>query len=112
MIPKTEGWKPFDSGRSLGGRGSEGGVILLDDEHVDGARITIERGGSTAPFSITCGVYGWLAHTRFFGTEAEAQKECAEMKVALTDLLGKLDECGEDLRSAGEHCSEFVERFP
>jgi hypothetical protein len=112
MTPEMEDWKPFDAGRSLGSLGSESGVILLDEEHVEGARITIERGGSTAPFSITCGVYGWMAHTRFFATEEEARQVCAEMKVALSDLMRKLDACGEDLESGGVYCGNFIARFP
>jgi hypothetical protein len=46
--------------------GSEGGTIVLDEEHGLGARITLEKDGAIAPFTITCGIYGWMAHTRFF----------------------------------------------
>ena len=42
---------------------SEGGVILRELEHPDGARIALERGGAVSPFAITCGIYGWMVHT-------------------------------------------------
>ena len=105
-------WKPFDSGRSLGVVGSEGGSILLDDEYPGGARITIERGGHIAPYSITCGIYGWMAHTRFFSTEAEARNECAEMKPALSALMRSLGSAADGGEIAADSCARFIERFP
>lgn len=48
-------WYSFDEGRSIGLRGTEEGVIIRDDEHPEGARITLERDGRT-PFAITCGI--------------------------------------------------------
>lgn len=107
-----ETWRPFDSGSSVGAVGSEGGRIVLDEQHPGGARITIERGGHTAPFSITCGVYGWMVHTRFFTTEAEARDECAAMKTALSDLVVTLNGTEGDIEAAGAMCARFVERFP
>jgi len=46
---------PFENGRSVGTTASEGGQILLDEEHDAGARMTLER-GEQIPFSITCGI--------------------------------------------------------
>jgi hypothetical protein len=84
-------WQVFDKGSSLGQRGSERGEIIRDEEHSVGARITIERGGSLAPFAITCGVYGWMVHTRFFSTEAEARSEYDKMKASLSEILEPLN---------------------
>jgi len=42
-------WHIFDSGKSIGTRGSEEGYIVSDEEHDMGARITLERSGCTAP---------------------------------------------------------------
>lgn len=50
-------WIAFENGTTVGATGSEGGTILWDDLHPDGARITLERTASR--FAITCGVYGW-----------------------------------------------------
>ena len=88
-------------------------MILLDDEHTDGARITLERGGHNAAFSITCGVYGWMVHTRFFGDEAEARREYGAMKVALSDLVRlNISDADGGVPLAGDEFSKFVDRFP
>jgi hypothetical protein len=109
-------WQPFDRGRSIGMIGTESGVILLDDEHSDGARITLERGGRT-PFAITCGVYGWMVHTRFFAEEAEARRAFDEMKRALDAIVRSItsnDDPDRDvaIKAATRMVNEFVERFP
>ncbi len=65
-------WRPFNDGVTIGTEGSESGTIVRDQEHPLGARLTLERWGQTAPLAITCGVYGWMVHTRFFASEAKA----------------------------------------
>ena len=110
-------WMPFDSGLSIGTVGSESGVIIDDFEHESGARITIERDGSTAPFSITCGIYGWFCHTRFFATLEEAQSECTAMRLVLEDILHSIpltsDPSGDAKRvEVTEAISNFVDAFP
>ena len=79
-------WQPFDNGRTIGGTGSESGVTLLDEEHVYGARITLERDGNT-PFAITCGIYGWMMHTCFFANEEDAGQAYKKMKQALDSII-------------------------
>lgn len=79
-------WHPYDRGASIGTKGSENGEILLDEEHDGGARITLERGGHS-PFSITCGVYGTMVHTRYFSDEQEARSEFQAMKGGLEEML-------------------------
>jgi hypothetical protein len=86
MTEDAESWLPCDDGASLGERGSEGGVILRDDEYRGGARITLERGQSSS-FAITCGVYGWMVHTRFFSTLEEAEREYARMQPELAAIV-------------------------
>lgn len=41
--------------------GSEGGIILQDEEYEDSCRITLER--CRRYDAITCGVYGDMVHT-------------------------------------------------
>ena len=65
-------WWPFDNGATVGQLGSEGGIIVRDEEHESGARATLERDCSFAPWAVTCGVYGWFFHTRLLAPEAEA----------------------------------------
>jgi hypothetical protein len=110
-------WYPFDNGKSIGQRGSESGNIIRDEEHGDGARITLERGGQTAPFASTCGIYGWMVHTRFFGTESEAPGEFENMRSELSRIISTIPlttdpEVGSKSRAVSEAISEFVRRFP
>jgi len=110
-------WYLFDSGQSIGQAGSESGRIIRDEEHSDGARITLERDAMAAPFAITCGIYGWMVHTRFFGTEAEAHSELEEMKSELARVLGTIPltsdpEVDSKSHAVVESISAFVERFP
>lgn len=110
-------WQPFENGRSIGEVGSEGGSIVYDEEHEDGARITLEEGGETAPWSITCGVYGWMVHTRFFDERVAAEAEIGPMKSALEEILAEASQIAGDDDDAGYHrigrlCGAFVDRFP
>ena len=110
-------WYPFDSGQSIGQVGSENGNIIRDEEHGYGARITMERDGLTASFAITCGVFGWMVHTRFFGTESEAQEEFEKMKVELAAIMDTIPlvtdpEVDGKTKAVSKAISEFVERFP
>lgn len=106
-------WYPFDKGITLGQKGSENGVIVRDEEHPQEARITLERDTKTAPFAITCGIYGCLLHTRFFSIESEASSQYEEMKAALSALLLTENEGGpEGCRSFLDGVAEFVEKYP
>jgi hypothetical protein len=96
-------WRSVRDGETLGEPGSEDGVIVADDEHPAGARITIERDGRIAPFAITCGVYGWMVHTRFFSEEQSARDAMRVMKEALGALA---------LDPSPEASSGFVQKFP
>jgi hypothetical protein len=111
-----DAWLPFDGGASLGLTGSEG-VILRDDEYEGGARITLERDGFAAPFSITCGVYGWMVHTRFFAHGWEAERAYAAMRpelAAIVDVLPLASELDDDAKvdAAVVAINRFVDRFP
>jgi len=99
-------WYPFDDGATLGTIGSESGTILRDDEHAAGARITLERDGRTAPFAITCGIYGGrFLHTVFRGSEAEAGTNYDAMRTRLAELALRDDDIYHDLHA-------FIEQFP
>jgi hypothetical protein len=110
-------WMTFDSGNSIGQRGSENGIILRDDEHPFAARITLEREGHTAPFTITCGIYGWMMHTRFFGTQQDAETEFEQMKYRLAEILNiiplKTDpNVEEKMELVSDAISKFVQQYP
>jgi hypothetical protein len=117
-------WRSFENGETLGTRGSEDGLILLDEEHTLGARITLESeirsgGGPNIrpiPYAITCGIYGLFFHTCFFGHETEARNAYDEMKNELDGIL-KLETPEADVDDQAKNAvyaalSAFVKRFP
>lgn len=65
-------WVDYSKGQTIGTRGSEEGMIIADLESLQGARITLEKGASFAPYAITLGIYGLMFHTHFCGTLDEA----------------------------------------
>lgn len=108
-------WRPFDDRVTLGQPGSEGGVTIHDEEHEGGARATLERDCGSAPWTVTCGVYGWFFHTRFLGSEAEAEFPAMLAGLAaIVDLIPRVDEpeCDAKMRVVGEAIRKFVARFP
>jgi hypothetical protein len=110
-------WRNFLDGRSVGMMGSEGGDIIRDEEHDAGARVTLERATRVASFYITCGISGWMVHTRWFDSEAVARGEFDTMKDALADILEKLKLAEsvspeEQLAQISPLLRDFVERFP
>ena len=88
---------------------------MRDEEYSLGARISLERGCRVAPFAITCGIYGWMMHTRFFDSKFEAETQYEAMKSALAMLLEVAQRTadidgGRQILTAG--VSKFVEMFP
>ena len=117
-------WRSFENGETLGTHGSADGLILLDEEHRLGARITLESGSGSGggpnarpiPYAITCGIYGLFFHTCFFAHEAEARNAFGEMKIELDRIL-KLESHetaggGQAENAVYAALSAFVDRFP
>jgi hypothetical protein len=110
-------WRPYQGGSTLGLQGSEGGTISWDEEYADQVRITLEQDESRSFYAITCGVAGWMVHTRFFGSSAEALAAFEEMRPALVELLSSLPPSDpkpsrEVLREGGARLAGFISRFP
>lgn len=103
-------WVLYDKGRSIGRPGPEGGVILHDEEHPDGARITLKRGDLYV--SVSCNIYGWIDHTRFFGTVPDAERDFMMMKLELEKIISAITTNGSTGLKGWEAISEFVRRFP
>lgn len=98
-------WHSFDNRASLGQEGSECGIIVQDEAHRDGARITLERDASAAPFAITCGIYGLFVHTAFAADEPEAFEKYAAMKDRLDGIISSTQpEVSSQLQ---DFCDEF-----
>jgi len=109
-------WQQFDNGATVERCGSEGGIVLRDQEHPAGARITLERDCSNGiPFAVTCGIYGWFFHTRFLGSELEAEfPAMLEALVAILNIIPDADETDTDAKTdeISVAIGAFVSRFP
>ncbi len=110
-------WEPFDGGATIGQEGSESGTIIRDEEHPSGARITLERNTPTAPFAITCGVYGWMIHTRFFKTESDALAQFDAMKGSLSEITAIIPPVDDPqleagIRGVSDALNAFVKQYP
>jgi hypothetical protein len=111
-------WDVFDKGETIGKAGSENGTIMRDEEHSLGARITIERDAESAPFAITCGIDGWMVHTRFFSSEAEATEQFESMKTALAQILTIIPLSNDaalvdtKMRDVSGALAEFIDQYP
>jgi hypothetical protein len=109
-------WTPFNEGRTAGDTGSEG-FILRDDAHTEGARITLEHDDARGRWAITCGIYGWMMHTRFFGDEDAAERAFNDMKQALDGILRSIPlqsdpDRDAKMKAASRMIEEFVEQYP
>ena len=103
-------WRPFEDGATLGLPGSEEGIVARDEEHFLGARITLERATTVAPFAITCGIYGWMMHTCFLGSEPEAESQYDLMKNSLSALLEGAEKSA-DIDGGHQVLIEGIEKF-
>lgn len=103
-------WSAYNAGRSIGTKSPEGGLILYDEEHASGARITLRRGSRF--ISISANIYGWMDHTRFFSIDMDGEREYRVMRSALDDLLAVINMDGIREIKIWEAISDFVRRFP
>ena len=113
----TSNWAIFEQGVTLGQKGSEHGIILRDEEYEGAARITLEQASPIAPFTVTCGIYGWTFHTRLFSTLADAEAAYSQMQEAISAIVALIpykDDPELDLKQqqAIRAISQFLERFP
>lgn len=104
-------WHPFQNAVTIGQVGSENGAIVNDEEHSFGARITLERGGKTAPFAVTCGIYGAMVHTAFFDSASSAQAGYEQMKADLTAIVAMPADTQADVERFHAALSRFVDAY-
>ncbi len=103
-------WVAYDNGNSIGKVSAEGGVILRDEQHTRGGRVTLKQGKTF--ISVSCYIYGWIDHTRFFYTVADAQREYVIMKNILGSMLDDILAAGAKDIKMWEAIADFVRRFP
>lgn len=106
----SEGWKPYAGGQSIGKKDTQDGVILRDEEHELGARITVKQ--TKTYISISCIISGWMDHTRFFDKLPDALKAYNLMKPELASVLQDIAGTKSSDIKAWESISGFVMRFP
>ena len=80
-------WHKFQGGQTIGKRGSENGTILVDEEHLRGARITLEQECGAIPFAITLGIYGSLFHTHFENDLEKSNEYFQKSKYLIKEIL-------------------------
>ena len=103
-------WKPFNHGRSIGMKGSEGGTIIFDEEHPLGARMTIKQGREYV--SVSCSIAGKIDHTRFFKEMRGAELEYKNMQKEMDKVLDAISSVRAADIKVWEAISTFVRRFP
>ncbi|MCB0120410.1 MAG: hypothetical protein H6634_09045 [Anaerolineales bacterium] len=103
-------WSIYNHGHTIGTVSAEGGTILSDESHDGGARITLKRGESY--ISVSIHIRGWMDHTRFFSTDADAQREYRAMRSAVVAVLNVINTEGVNDIKVWEAISDFVRRFP
>ena len=107
-------WESFEQGRSLGTQGSEGGIIVCDEEHPMGARVTLEKDGHQ-PYGITCGIYGLMFHTVFASHENEALAKYEAIKQDIGNFFEKISTPGisaeVSLDITSKWCEFFTEKY-
>ena len=105
---ESELWEQAGNGSTLNTVGSENGVIVKDEESVLGARITLEKDGTSSPYAITCGIYGLFVHTAFYENIIEANIKYDEMKREMQAFL--LAEAFNEA-DISDWCREFADRY-
>jgi hypothetical protein len=103
-------WQPYNQGRSIGVKGSEGSQIVRDEEHPLGARMTIKQGQDYV--SVSCNISGKIDHTRFFREMKAAEQEYFNMQQEMTKVIGAISFSKAADIKVWEAISEFVTRFP
>jgi len=103
-------WFAYNGGQSIGSLSAEGCVILRDEEHASGARVTLKRGDRL--ISVSCNIYGWIDHTRFFNSLTDAQRDYPLMKSSVGYMVENISSAGKSDLKMWEAIAEFVRRFP
>lgn len=101
-------WYAFDERKTLGQEGAEGGIIIKDEEHGGGARITMEQ-SNFIPYIITCSIYGWMHHVRTYSTEIEANIDFEDMKAEMEKIIHLIAD-GDDA-VISQSVSDFMHRY-
>lgn len=104
-------WSLANNGSCIGEVGSEGGIIIEDEEYANQYQCRITLEDCTHRFAITCGIYGSMVHTAFCGKE-NAYTLYDAMKKDLQFICDTFDpDCLEDADNFFEFINDFVDRY-
>ena len=98
-------WIDYKDGHTIGGKGSENGTILKDQEFDGGCRITLEV--CQKYYAITCGVYGAIVHTVFRSAET-AEDTFEAMKNELGRFMSAKTTEDEEIEFYDYFCNKYI----
>ena len=88
--------------------GSEGGLIISDEEYKDSCRITLEK--CERYYAITCGIYGGMMHTVFCNS-TQYQETYNNMKKDLQEFIDRNTSDEEEIERTVPVVEAIVSRF-
>lgn len=89
-------------------------MIVWDEEHPAGARITLEQDCSRAPFAITLVIYDWTYITRFIADAPTAEHVYLQLRGEMETHIAPLMGDGihiPDEDALANTMADFVERW-
>lgn len=81
-------WLPYKNSKTIGEIGSQGGVIVFDEEYADICRLTVEKFGDDSCIRI-CDIYNSSWRFRFFSSEESAINSCIELEPEMAKFIEK-----------------------
>jgi hypothetical protein len=102
-------WRPYNQGQTIGVKSPEGGVIVRDEEHLLGVRITLKE--AKEYISISCNISGRIDHSRFFHKMADALGEYDVMKNELVKVAQVIASGKSSDIKGWEAIAAFVSKF-
>lgn len=100
-------WLLVNNGSSIGEFGSNGGIIMEDEEYVSQYQCRITLEDCTEYFAITCGIQESMVHTAFCGKESAYTTYNAMKK----DLQYICDTCASDRLDEADDFFELIDDF-
>ncbi|MBE5851160.1 MAG: hypothetical protein E7298_13675 [Lachnospiraceae bacterium] len=94
-------WRNLET---TGTKGSENGIIIKDEEYDGACRLTLEK--CERYYAITCGVYGAMVHTAFFG-EDDYNDKYESIKKDLQEFMNRETTEDEEL----DFYQDFVDKY-
>lgn len=98
----SDGWINNNELKTIGTKGSENGIIIIDKEFREESRITVEE--KEKCYAITCGVYGYFVHTAYTDNYLEMYNNMKkDIEKYLYDLVRNIDD--------KDFCEKFCNKY-